>query len=88
MEISVSLTNPQKIAAKTEKLAGIYCLSHVYEMDLRGIISMAVSKGIAEERKSQKPREGGERVWQSWHAGSRSPRLSAGSTDLTGCLTG
>ncbi len=53
MEISVSLTNPRKIAAKTEKLAGIYCLSHVYEMDLRGIISMAVPKGTAEERKSQ-----------------------------------
>jgi hypothetical protein len=53
MEISVSLPNPRKIAAKTEKLAGIYCLSHVYGVDLRGIISMAVPKGTAEERKSQ-----------------------------------
>jgi len=53
MEIFVSLPNPRKIAAKTEKLAGIYCLSHVYEVDLRGIISMAVPKGTAEERKSQ-----------------------------------
>jgi hypothetical protein len=53
VEISVSLPNPRKIAAKTEKLAGIYCLSHVYEVDLRGIISMAVPKGTAEERKSQ-----------------------------------
>jgi hypothetical protein len=49
MEISVSLPNPRKIAAKTEKLAGIYCLSHVYGVDLRGIISMAVPKGTAEE---------------------------------------
>jgi len=56
MEISVSLPNPRKIAAKTEKLAGIYCLSHVYEVDLRGIISMAVPKGTAEERKSQNGR--------------------------------
>jgi hypothetical protein len=53
MEISVSLPNPRKIAAKNEKLAGIYCLSHVYEVNLRGIISMAVPKGTAEERKSQ-----------------------------------
>jgi hypothetical protein len=37
------------MAVKTEKLAGIYCLSHVYELDLRGIISMAVPKGTAEE---------------------------------------
>jgi hypothetical protein len=63
MEISVSLPNPRKIAAKTEKLAGIYCLSHVYEMDLRGIISMAVPKGTAEERKSQNLGKGGERIW-------------------------
>jgi hypothetical protein len=36
------------MAVKTEKLAGIYCLSCVYEVDLRGIISMSVPKGIAD----------------------------------------
>jgi hypothetical protein len=49
MEISVPLSNLEKMAVKTEKLAGIYCLSHVYELDLRGIISMAVLKGTAEK---------------------------------------
>jgi hypothetical protein len=37
------------MAVKTEKLAGIYCLSHVYEVNLRGIISTAVPKGTAEK---------------------------------------
>jgi len=49
MEIPVSLPNLRKIAAKTEKLASIYYLSHVYEVNLRGIISMAVPKGTAEK---------------------------------------
>ncbi len=31
----------------------IYCPSRVYEFGLRGIISMAVPGGTAEERKSQ-----------------------------------
>jgi len=54
MEFPIPLQNLHKIASKTEKLAGFfYCLSHVYEIGLRGIISMAVPKGTAEKKISK-----------------------------------
>jgi hypothetical protein len=53
VEFPIPLTNLPKIASKTEKLAGFYCLPHVYEISLRGIISMAVPKGTAEKKISK-----------------------------------
>jgi len=45
------------MALKTAKLMGLNRSFHVYEQNLRGIISMAVPKGIAERENEKPPKE-------------------------------